>query len=131
MTTAFLLDTHVLLWLVSSPKRIPPATLALLHHPSNTLVVSSVVAMEMATKNRLGKMENANPLIDNWDSVMKRLGADETPLTRKQALTAGLLDWAHRDPFDRMLAAQAINLNISLVTKDVELHALDGLRVQW
>jgi len=87
--------------------------------------------MEMATKNRLGKMENANPLIDNWDSVMKRLGADETPLTRKQALTAGLLDWAHRDPFDRMLAAQAINLNISLVTKDVELHALDGLRVQW
>ena len=127
----FLLDTHALVWLVVSPERIPAATLDQLTDESTTILVSAASAWEIATKHRLGKMPEAAPLLANWDGDMAELRADEIPITRADALQGGSLTWRHRDPFDRILAAQAMALKIPFVSGDPVMSTLPGLDVQW
>jgi PIN domain nuclease of toxin-antitoxin system len=128
---AVLLDTHVLVWLTASPGRIPPDTLSLLAADSTTILVSAASAWEMATKFRLGKMPQAAGFLSNWGEAMSELRADEIPISRDDALRGGALHWAHRDPFDRILAAQSIGLNAPLVTGDAIMSGLPELTVLW
>lgn len=62
---------------------------------------------------------------------LKRLGAEPLPITDDHALLAGRVDWDHRDPFDRMLAAQAMTESLTLVTKDAAFTSLPGIRTLW
>lgn len=127
----YLLDTHALIWLVKEPNRIPEFTRELLADPDNTRIVSAVSAMEITLKYRLGKWPQIRDLIENWDAAVQTLMAIETPLTPKQAFLAGSLDWEHRDPFDRMLVAQAIDLKVPLVKADAKITELPGLEILW
>lgn len=129
--SAYLLDTHALVWLVSAPERIPVAARDLLANPGATILVSAVTAWEIATKHRLGKMPEAEQLIQNWSGVMADLVATETPLTTRQGFMAGSLDWQHKDPFDRMLVAQAIDLGVPLVSGDGVMPTAPGLDLLW
>ena len=129
--TAYLLDTHALLWLVNNPKRIPAATHALLADESNDLLVSAVTAWVITTKHRLGKLPEAEPLVCGWPEMIDRLLAIEVPLTPTQGFAAGRLVWQHGDPFDRMLAAQAIDMRVPLVSGDKVMATLPGLDVCW
>ena len=124
MSRAYLLDTHVVLWLLAEPETVNEATRAVLADPANGLVVSAASAMEVATKVRLGKLPaQFAALVQAWDQRVRDLGATELPITAQHAVLAGSLTWEHRDPFDRFLAAQAIIENVTLVTRDVVLTA--------
>jgi len=127
----YLLDTHVFLWLLGTPELVPDALRDDLARPEHELLVSAVSAMEVATKVRLGKLEPARHLVATWSSRVQDLRAQELSITTEHALLAGGLDWAHRDPFDRLLVAQGLVENVTLVTSDAAISGIPGLRVRW
>lgn len=127
----YLLDTHVFLWLLGTPELVPDALRDDLAQPDNDLLVSAVSAMEVATKVRLGKLQPARHLVATWSARVQDLRASELPVSTEHALLAGSLEWTHRDPFDRLLVAQGLVENVTLVTSDSQLSAISGLRLRW
>lgn len=113
-----LLDTHALLWAVADPAALSDRARSLLADPGNALVVSSVSAWEIATKYRLGRLPEAQVLLSAFDLQLARLRADELAISTRHALTAGTFPGRHRDPFDRMLAAQALHESLPLLSSD-------------
>ncbi|MPV50981.1 PIN domain-containing protein [Pseudactinotalea sp. HY160] len=131
MGVTYLLDTHTFVWLLGASRRIPSALRAELADRNTRLLVSAVSAMEVATKVRLGKFDEAEPLLAAWSRRMADIEAEPLDLTTEHALYAGSLRWDHRDPFDRLLAGQAIVENIPLVTRDSAFATLTGLQRRW
>lgn len=129
--TLVLLDTHAFVWAVGAPDRLGRQARELITNATNELVVSAATAWELSTKVRLGKFSEAEPIVANYDSIVRRLGALDLPVTGDHALAAGSLSWKHRDPFDRMLAAQAMHENAVLVSRDRAFQGLPGLRLRW
>lgn len=126
-----LLDTHALVWAVSTPERLSADARVAIADPRVGLLVSAASAWELATKLRLGRFPQAEPLVQQLGRVLDQLGAQELAMTAEHALRAGGLRWDHRDPFDRMLAAQGMILNVPLITRDPAFAALPGLEVLW
>ena len=129
--TSLLLDTHVLLWVLLDPDRIPAATLATVRAPETTVYVSAASAWEIATKHRLGKLEGAAAVVSGYREHLARLRAQELPITGHHALTAGTLQWSHRDPFDRVIVAQAVLESLPVVTSDAALVEFPAIRTVW
>lgn len=123
----YLLDTHVFVWLVDEAHKVPQHVREQLGEPDQQLLVSSVSAMEVANKVRLGKWDGARQLSSSWSEQLANIDADDIALATEHGLLAGSLDWPHRDPFDRMLAAQAIVDNLTFVTADQVFRTLPGL----
>jgi len=119
----FLLDTHVLLWLLGSPDRVPAGVLDHLADPAHELRASSISALEIATKERLGKLRPSG-LVEAWSARLSDIGAAEVPVSGAHAALAGSMRWAHRDPFDRVLVAQATIEAMVFVTVDNALRDL-------
>jgi len=126
-----LVDTHVLLWLLLTPDRIPDRTRAQLADPAAAVFVSAASAWEVATKHRLGKLTGAESVVGGYPEHLDRLRATEIPVTSRHALTAGLLSWEHRDPFDRMIVSQSMIESVPLVTADPAVAAFPGVRIVW
>lgn len=124
-----LLDTHVFVWLLGEPHLVGDDARTLLADRGNEVLVSAVSAMEVSTKVRLGKFESAGRLVESWSARVADIQGSELAITTEHALLAGSLDWVHRDPFDRLLAAQAIIENLTLVSTDPAMPGLGGLRV--
>lgn len=124
----YLLDTHVVLWLLSDPDRIPAGVRDDLADRANELLVSAVSALEVATKVRSGKL-TAPGLVEAWDRRIDEIGAEPASIDTEHALLAGRMDWHHRDPFDRLLVAQAIVEGHTLVTVDSALRGLPAPRM--
>ena len=129
--SSLLLDTHALLWLLLDPGRIPAATLALVRAPETTVYVSAASAWEIATKHRLGKLEGAAAVVSGYREHLARLRAEELAITGHHALTAGTLQWSHRDPFDRVIVAQAVLESLPVVTSDAALVEFPAIRTVW
>jgi PIN domain nuclease of toxin-antitoxin system len=127
----YLLDTHVLLWLLGEPDRLPAEILDELEDDETRLLVSAASAMEIATKVRIGKLPGGNAVVAGWAERLAEIDAAEIPITPRHALLAGSLDWAHRDPFDRLLAAQSLVENVPLLTADTAMVSLSGLATRW
>jgi PIN domain nuclease of toxin-antitoxin system len=125
-----LLDTHVLLWAVLEPGKLPPGLLQLLEDPACRLLVSAASAWEIATKWRIGKLPGAAQVVSNYGRALDGLGASELPISSKDALQAGLWTVEHRDPFDRLLAAQARLLDLELASTDAVFARFEGVRVR-
>lgn len=126
-----LLDTHALLWSLAEPKRLSRKARSLVADPQTEIVVSAASAWEIATKHRLGKLPQAASLILSYREQLGRLCAHELPVTSWHALTAGSLSWGHRDPFDRMLAAQSVLESLPLVSADTAFDDCAGVRRIW
>jgi len=126
----YLLDTHVFLWLLGDPDRIAEAALRDLANTDNRLVVSAVSAWEVATKVRLGKLESARNLAGTWSARVRDIGGEDLAITPAHALLAGSILWRHRDPFDRLLVAQALADNLTLVSNDGAMNDVVGLSVR-
>ena len=126
-----LLDTHALLWSLTEPARLSPIVREAVSERRTQLFVSAASAWELSTKHRLGKLSQADGLIHGYAEHLDRAGIDELAITSRHALLAGSLDWTHRDPFDRMIAAQSMIESMSLVTADVTFGGLAGVRVLW
>ena len=129
--TDLLLDTHAFVWAVSSPERLAVTARALVQDPANRLLVSAATAWELATKTRLGRFPDAEPIVAQYRELVADLGAHELAGTSLHALRAGGLRWEHRDPFDRMLAAQALLEHAALVSRDGAFADLAGIDVVW
>jgi PIN domain nuclease of toxin-antitoxin system len=125
-----LIDTHVLLWALMEPERLSAAANDILSDPSTVLVVSSASAWEIATKHRLGRLNGAHSVVHGYSLHLERLGAEELPIRADHAILAGSLGGEHRDPFDRMLAAQALIETIPIVTGDDAISGL-GAPILW
>ncbi|WP_295839702.1 type II toxin-antitoxin system VapC family toxin [uncultured Microbacterium sp.] len=127
----FLLDTHTLLWALTDPDRLGPRAGEIIADPSTSLFVSAASAWEIATKQRIGKLPEADALVAGYARHLDRLGVSRLAVDEDHALWAGSLRWDHRDPFDRMLAAQAMIESMTLVTDDGAFPGLAGLAVVW
>jgi len=125
-----LLDTHVLIWWFLDSPRLPEKIKALIDEPESTVLVSAASGWEIATKFRIGKFQDARELAQNFPDHVKRWRFAPLSITLEHAHLAGLLPGAHRDPFDRMLAAQSILEGVELVSSDPAVAQL-GARVVW
>ncbi|MFB1298500.1 type II toxin-antitoxin system VapC family toxin [Mycobacterium sp. pW049] len=117
-----LLDTHTLLWLLREPTTVDPGALAHLADPSTTVWVSAASAWEIAIKTRLGRLDGST-LLSTWASQLETMRVDDLPIDSDDAIVAGRLPWDHRDPFDRVIVAQALRRNLTLATRDAKILA--------
>jgi len=124
-----LLDTHVLLWAVLEPDKLSANLREALEDSDNALFVSAATAWEIATKWRLGKLRQAQPVVENYAMALHRLAAVELPISGAVARAAGLWEVPHRDPFDRLLAAQAKADQLVLASTDPAFAQFDGVVV--
>ena len=122
-----LLDTHVLLWALLEPQKLSVELRNTLEDSDNTLLVSAASAWEIATKWRLGKLQHARSVVENYAMALHRLAAVDLPISTAVARRAGLWDVPHRDPFDRLLAAQAIADELVLASTDPAFSQFAGL----
>ncbi len=125
-----LLDTHVLFWWFIEPARLTAAAFAAIEADDAEVYVSIASCWEIAIKVGLGKWPEATMLLDAFDDELDRAEFLVLPISIAHARAAGLLQSSHRDPFDRLLAAQAQIEGLTLVTADAKLAAL-GAPVLW
>jgi PIN domain nuclease of toxin-antitoxin system len=125
-----LLDTHALLWWLFDDPRLSQAVRGIVADPDNEILVSSASAWEISTKYRLGKLPRAAPLARDIEGWIERAGFGELAVTIPHAQRAGSWPHEHRDPFDRMLAAQSALEALPLVTRDEAFSAF-GIQVVW
>jgi len=110
-----LLDTHALLWALSSPRRLPARVARAIRATETDVYVSSVATWEIAIKSMLRKIDADVGIVAKG---ARAAHFDELPVTIAHTLRLGLLPGHHRDPFDRLLVAQAIEERLTLVTHD-------------
>jgi PIN domain nuclease of toxin-antitoxin system len=126
----FLLDTHALLWWLFDDRRLSRRARAVLKEPKNQIFVSSASAWEIATKFRLGRLDSAKPLFDDFSGWMARARFSELLISSAHAMRAGTWGVEHRDPFDRLLAAQSSQDELRLISRD-PVFADFGLEPLW
>jgi len=101
-----LLDTHALLWWWETPQQLSAAARKTIENRSNTVLVSAAVAWEVAIKTKTGRV-NFESYLATWSDLLAADGFSELPILSEHGIRAGLLPLHHKDPFDRILAAQA------------------------
>lgn len=128
--TRYLLDTHCLLWWWLDLPKIGEAATTVLGDAANEIFVSAASLWEIATKFRIGKLEQAHTIIESYPILMRRNGFNALPISDEHGLRAGMLPGDHRDPFDRVIAAQAMADELTVITRDPAL-AQFGCEVLW
>jgi PIN domain nuclease of toxin-antitoxin system len=113
-----LVDTHVWLWMLTSPDRLSSAARRAVASPSNDVFVSAASAWEIAIKHQLGRITLPEPPAKYVPAKIVASGCTALPIEVGHTLRAGALPQHHRDPFDRLLVAQAQAMSIPLVTSD-------------
>ena len=113
-----LLDTHTLLWWWTNSPEMSTRVRELIQDETNEVLVSAASAWEIATKHRLGKLEIGREAVARFNELVDLDGFIHLPVNYLHALHAGSMDGEHRDPFDRMLAAQSLLEGIPLLSRD-------------
>ena len=113
-----LLDTHALLWWLAGNRRLSDLAHRAIENDANTIFVSAASAWEIATKHRIGKLAHAEAVALDVTGSIARQGFEELAITVGDAERAGRLPGPHTDPFDRMLIAQALARNMTIVSVD-------------
>jgi PIN domain nuclease of toxin-antitoxin system len=127
---AALLDTHALAWALAKDQRLSLVARRTIS-ASDPVGVSPITIYEIAQKVRLGKWPAMEQFAENMSEMLDEQGAVIAPLTAEIALHAGLLDWSHRDPFDRLLAATALEFGMHLISADTAFDQVANLRRIW
>ena len=125
----WLLDTHALLWWWTDDARLGRKVRDVLAHDTKPVHVSAASAWEMATKQRLGKL-GLPRAVEAFDDLVRQDGFTHLPISWAHARRAGDYDHPHRDPFDRMLAAQAQLQNLTLISADPALQGFP-VKLHW
>jgi PIN domain nuclease of toxin-antitoxin system len=115
-----LLDTHTILWLVSKPSDVDASALAVIADPNTNVWVTAASAWEIAIKTRLGRLDG-EALLSAWADIMADMSTTELPIESADAILAGRLPWEHKDPFDRVIVAQALRRNLTIATRDSKI----------
>ena len=125
-----LLDTHAFLWWLDGDAKLSPAVKKLIEATTTEVIVSAATGWEIATKARIGKLPKALPIARRLPEVVAQQGFTSLAITIEHGQRAGWLPGPHRDPFDRMLAAQALTFDIPIATKDRMFESF-GVNVVW
>lgn len=125
-----LLDTHALFWWLHFPELLPPKVRGMIADPDMQVYVSAVSACEMSYKHHRGRWPEIAPLVVAFEAVAVAEGFSLLPLTAEHAIRAGAYGPEHRDPFDRMIGAQAVVEDMTLLSKDGWLREM-GAEVVW
>jgi PIN domain nuclease of toxin-antitoxin system len=123
-----LLDTHALIWWLGNESKLSRRASSIIANQNNTILVSAAIGWELATKVNLGKFD-ALSLATELPRYTEEEGFEELPISMEQAIRAGLLPLHHRDPFDRLLVAQAQGLNAPILSADAVLDQYDVKRI--
>jgi len=118
-----LLDTHVFIWWADDPERLSPAALAALEDEGNELVLSVASVWEMQIKIQLGKLKLSLPLKELVKNQQDTNNLTVSPVALPHILALDALPFHHKDPFDRLLIAQSIDEELTLVTADPQFSA--------
>jgi len=113
-----LLDTHALLWWLTDDSALPALAKKYIGSRIHTIFVSAASAWEIATKYRLGKLPEGADLASQFDSILTAESFEALSISALHGSRAGLLPGPHRDPFDRMLIAQAQSEGLTIVSND-------------
>jgi PIN domain nuclease of toxin-antitoxin system len=125
-----LLDTHTFIWWDGEPTKLSAAALALCSDPANELVVSVASLWEIQIKRQLGKLDLRLPLADIVSDQQETNGITVLPIVQAHVLALETLPAHHRDPFDRLLVAQALTEGAVLVSVDPVLRSYPA-DVRW
>ena len=125
-----LLDTHTFIWWFEGSRRLSAAARDVIADNSNDVFVSAASAWEIATKHRIGKLPGLESLALDIPGYIGRQRFEPLPVTVEDGARAGALPGPHRDPFDRMLIAQALNRDLVFVTREI-LFDQYGIRRLW
>jgi PIN domain nuclease of toxin-antitoxin system len=123
-----LLDTHAFLWFATGDEALSVAARKAITDTSDVFV-SAASAWEVRTKYRLGKLASAAVLANDLAAAVQRLELTELPISFADGDLAGALIGTHRDPFDRMLIAQSLNHELSLISKETVFDEFGVTRV--
>ena len=125
-----LLDTHTFLWWLAGERALTRRARTAIQSDDNDVFISAVTAWEIATKFRIGKLPEAAAVAEDVVGAVVAEGFSELALSMTHAQRAGALDGPHRDPFDRMLIAQAKAEKLTLVSRD-RVFERYGVEVLW
>jgi PIN domain nuclease of toxin-antitoxin system len=125
-----LLDTHALLWWLSDDPALSRPARKFIAETKNSAIVSAASAWDITTKIRLGKLPTAADLAADFVGYLEREGFELLPISPDHAIRAGLLPGPHKDPFDRMLIAQAQAESMPVVSNDLVFDSY-GVRRIW
>ncbi|MGO2112229.1 MAG: type II toxin-antitoxin system VapC family toxin [Pseudoclavibacter sp.] len=120
-----LLDTHLVLWWLADSERLSPSTRTVISNPANDVLVSAVSALEIAVRSSIGMLDTPG----DFDREIEVQGFSELKMNVSHGLEVGRLPLHHRDPFDRVLIAQARIENVPLLTVDSALDAYEYPRL--
>jgi len=125
----YLLDTHTFLWILKTPTALPASVQDICKNRSATLLISIVTPWEMAIKCAKGKLDAAY-VLDNFETLLAQGGYTMLETTIQQVIRGGRLPLHHGDPFDRLLAAQALELRAPILSRDPVFDAY-GMQRIW
>jgi len=120
-----LLDSHVLLWFMAGSARLGRRALDVVSAPDSEVWISAATAWEIAIKESLGRLELADPAAEIIPDAIARYGLHPLCITVEHGILAAALPEHHKDPFDRMLIAQARAEGLRIVTADRQFGAYD------
>ena len=130
-TVGYLLDTHTFLWAVRGSPNLSDRAARMIEDINVQIFVSAVSAYEIMNKHRIGKLSEFDDVVKDYFNFVKRLGVDSLPISEQHAHFAGKFEWSHRDPFDRLLAAQSFAENLTLITNDAAFRSLPWINILW
>jgi PIN domain nuclease of toxin-antitoxin system len=125
----YLLDTHILLWTLESPEKLSGSTRKIVEDPASGLLLSIATPWELAIKTNAGK-QDAGKILQQFDLLTSSGGYGLIETGVSHVIRAGKLPLHHRDPFDRLLAAQALDLRVPLISRD-KVFDLYGVQRIW
>lgn len=116
-----LIDTHAVIWFITEDKKLPEKTRRIIENIDNNCYVSIASYWEIAIKQSLGRLD-LNSDLEKIFRIIEETGFEVLPITVNQILENAKLNFNHQDPFDRIIIAQAIYENLSIVTKDEQFR---------
>lgn len=120
-----------MLWWLGAPEKLGEQARRSIAAPESDVFVSAATVWEIALKNRAGKLPLPDDFLPGLDATLKSQRWTPLPISLEHARLAGCMDWDHRDPFDRMLAAQASAERLLFITRDPVFQQLRNPRTLW
>lgn len=128
---AYLIDSQALLFAMASPRSLSAKARRIISSMDETLYASAATAYELAYKFRKGKLPGLDKVFVGYEHHVRRVAPLTIPITSEHALTAASLDWQHGDPFDRLIAAQALIEGATVITSDAAMQGFEPLSTLW
>ena len=130
-TVDFLLDTHTLLGALRGNQKLSNTAKDVIENANSKKFISAISAYEIMYKYQLGKLKEYKYVVENYFNILESFSVSRLPINERHTHFAGKLEWSHRDPFDRLLAAQSHIENLTLITNDPAFQTLSWVNVLW